>query len=67
MDSINSDSDNQKEKIVSQFSDESKDKHEDKQQDSESQKSDKTDGDQKEDIRNENYSKKSFWSRLFGN
>lgn len=67
MDSINSDSDNQKEKIVSQFSDESKDKHEDKQQDSESQQSDKIDGEQKEDIRNENHSKKSFWSRLFGN
>ncbi|OFS48526.1 replication-associated protein, partial [Staphylococcus sp. HMSC075H09] len=33
MDSINSNSDNQKEKIVSQFSDESKDKHEDKQED----------------------------------
>ncbi|MEB5762536.1 DUF536 domain-containing protein [Staphylococcus haemolyticus] len=67
MDSINSDSGNQKEKIVSQFSDESKDKHEDKQQDSESQQSDKIDGEQKEDIRNENHSKKSFWSRLFGN
>ncbi|WP_180542480.1 DUF536 domain-containing protein [Staphylococcus haemolyticus] len=67
MDSINSDSDNQKEKIVSQFSDESKDKHDDKQQDSESQQSDKIDGEQKEDIRNENHSKKSFWSRLFGN
>ncbi|MGZ2418126.1 chromosome segregation ATPase [Staphylococcus caledonicus] len=67
MDSINSDPDNQKEKIVSQFSDESKDKHEDKQQDSESQQSDKIDGEQKEDIRNENHSKKSFWSRLFGN
>lgn len=67
MDSINSDSDNQKEKIVSQFSDESKDKHEDKKQDSESQQSDKIDGEQKEDIRNENHSKKSFWSRLFGN
>ncbi|MGS5449702.1 DUF536 domain-containing protein [Staphylococcus aureus] len=67
MDSINSDSDNQKEKIVSQFSDESKDKHEDNQQDSESQQSDKIDGEQKEDIRNENHSKKSFWSRLFGN
>ncbi|MBF2262683.1 DUF536 domain-containing protein [Staphylococcus capitis] len=67
MDSINSDSDNQKEKIVSQFSDESKDKHEDKQQDSESQQSDKIDGEQKENIRNENHSKKSFWSRLFGN
>lgn len=67
MDSINSDSDNQKEKIVSQFSDESKDKHENKQQDSESQQSDKIDGEQKEDIRNENHSKKSFWSRLFGN
>ena len=67
MDSINSDSDNQKEKIVSQFSDESKDKHEDKQQDNESQQGDKIDDEQKEDIRNEKHSKKSFWSRLFGN
>ena len=57
MDSINNDSDSQKEKMVSHFRDESKDKHEDKQQDSE----------QKEDIRNENHSKKSFWSKLFGN
>lgn len=66
-DSINSDSDNQKEKIVSHFRDESKDKHEDKQQDSEPQQGNKIDGEQKEDIRNENHSKKSFWSKLFGN
>ena len=67
MDSINSNSDNQKEKIVSQFSDESKDKHEDKQEDSESKQSDKIDDEQKKDIRIENHSKKSLWSRLFGN
>ena len=67
MDSINSNSDNQKEKIVSQFSDESKDKHEDKQEDSESKQSDKIDDVQKKDIRIENHSKKSLWSRLFGN
>lgn len=46
-DSIKVDSDNQEEKKVSKFSDESKDTN--------------------EDIRNENHSKKSFWSRLFGN
>lgn len=67
MDSINSDSDSQKEKIVSHFRDESKDKHEDNQQDSEPQQGNKIDGEQKEDIRNENHSKKSFWSKLFGN
>lgn len=67
MDSINSDSDSQKEKMVSHFRDESKDKHEDNQQDSEPQQGNKIDGEQKEDIRNENHSKKSFWSRLFGN
>ena len=67
MDSINSDSDSQKEKMVSHFRDESKDKHEDKQQDSELQQGNKIDGEQKEDIRNENHSKKSFWSKLFGN
>ncbi|GGG99028.1 DUF536 domain-containing protein [Staphylococcus haemolyticus] len=67
MDSINNDSDNQKEKMVSHFRDESKDKHEDKQQDSEPQQGNKIDGEQKEDIRNENHSKKSFWSKLFGN
>lgn len=67
MDSINSDSDSQKEKMVSHFRDESKDKHEDKQQDSEPQQGNKIDGEQKEDIRNENHSKKSFWSKLFGN
>ena len=67
MDSINNDSDSQKEKIVSHFRDESKDKHEDKQQDSEPQQGNKIDGEQKEDIRNENHSKKSFWSKLFGN
>ena len=61
MDSINNDSDSQKEKMVSHFRDESKDKHEDKQQ------GNKIDGEQKEDIRNENHSKKSFWSKLFGN
>lgn len=67
MDSINNDSDSQKEKMVSHFRDESKDKHEDKQQDSEPQQGNKLDGEQKEDIRNENHSKKSFWSKLFGN
>lgn len=60
MDSINNDSDSQKEKMVSHFRDESKDKHEDKQQDSELQQGNKIDGEQKEDIRNENHSKKSF-------
>ncbi|WP_368904232.1 DUF536 domain-containing protein [Staphylococcus haemolyticus] len=67
MNSINSDSDSQKEKMVSHFRDESKDKHEDNQQDSEPQQGNKIDGEQKEDIRNENHSKKSFWSKLFGN
>jgi hypothetical protein len=70
MDSINSDSDSQKEKMVSHFRDESKDKHEDNQQDSEPQQGNKiNDGEQKEDIRNENHSKKKkdFWSKLFGN
>jgi acetolactate synthase regulatory subunit len=67
MDSINSDSDSQKEKMVSHFRDESKDKHGDNQQDSEPQQGNKIDGEQKEDIRNENHSKKSFWSKLFGN
>jgi hypothetical protein len=67
MDSINNDSDSQKEKMVSHFRDESKDKHEDKQQDSELQQGNKIDGEQKEDIRNENHSKKIFWSKLFGN
>lgn len=67
MDSINSDSDSQKEKMVSHFRDESKDKHEDNQQDSEPQQGNKIDGEQKEDIRNENHSKKSFLSKLFGN
>ncbi|NGL13061.1 DUF536 domain-containing protein [Staphylococcus aureus] len=67
IDSINSDSDSQKEKMVSHFRDESKDKHEDNQQDSEPQQGNKIDGEQKEDIRNENHSKKSFWSKLFGN
>jgi acetolactate synthase regulatory subunit len=67
MDSINNDSDSQKEKMVSHFRDESKDKHEDKQQDSELQQGNKIDGEQKEDIRNENHLKKSFWSKLFGN
>nr|WP_134954413.1 DUF536 domain-containing protein [Staphylococcus haemolyticus] len=60
MDSINNDSDSQKEKMVSHFRDESKDKHEDKQQDSELQQGNKIDGEQKEDIRNENHSKKKF-------
>jgi acetolactate synthase regulatory subunit len=58
MDSINNDSDSQKEKMVSHFRDESKDKHEDKQQVSELQQGNKIDGEQKEDIRNENHSKK---------
>ena len=40
------------------FRDESKDKHEDNQQDSEPQQGNKIDGEQKEDIRNENHSKK---------
>ena len=40
--------------MVSHFRDESKDKHEDKQQ------GNKIDGEQKEDIRNENHSKKVF-------
>ena len=66
MDSINSDSDSQKKKMVSHFRDESKDKHEDNQQDSEPQQGNKIDGEQKEDIRNENHSKK-FLSKLFGN
>ena len=65
-DSIEIDSDNQEEKIVSQFSDASKDKNEYKQQNSELTKDDKLD-DQKEDKINEIHSKKSFWRRLFGN
>lgn len=65
-DSIKIDSDNQEEKIVSQFSDASKDKNEYKQQNSELTKDDKLD-DQKEDMINEIHSKKSFWRRLFGN
>ena len=65
-DSIKIDSDNQEEKIVSQFSDTSKDKNEYKQQNSELTKDDKLD-DQKEDMINEKHSKKSFWSRIFGN
>ena len=65
-DSIKIDSDNQEEKIVSQFSDASKDKNEYKQQNSELTTDDKLD-DQKEDMINENHSKKSFWSRIFGN
>ena len=65
-DSIKIDSDNQEEKIVSQFSDSSKDKNEYKQQNSELTKDDKLD-DQKEDMINEIHSKKSFWRRLFGN
>lgn len=64
--SIKIDSDNQEEKIVSQFSDTSKDKNEYKQQNSELTKDDKLD-DQKEDMINEKHSKKSFWSRIFGN
>ena len=64
--SIKIDSDNQEEKIVSQFSDASKDKNEYKQQNSEFTKDDKLD-DQKEDMINEIHSKKSFWKRLFGN
>ena len=52
--------------MVSHFRDESKDKHEDKQQDSESKQGNKIDDEQKKDIRNENHSKK-FWSKLFGN
>lgn len=65
-DSIKIDSDNQEEKIVSQFNDANKDKNEYKQQNSELTKDDKLD-DQKEDMINENHSKKSFWSRIFGN
>ncbi|MCO6280375.1 DUF536 domain-containing protein [Staphylococcus epidermidis] len=65
-DSIKIDSDNQEEKIVSQFSDASKDKNEYKQQNSELTTDDKLD-DQKEDMINEIHSKKSFWRRLFGN
>lgn len=65
-DSIKIDSDNQEEKIVSQFSDVSKEKNEYKQQNSELTKDDKLD-DQKEDMINEIHSKKSFWRRLFGN
>ena len=65
-DSIKIDSDNQEEKIVSQFSDASKDKNEYKQQNSELTTDDKID-DQKEDMINEIHSKKSFWRRLFGN
>ena len=65
-DSIKIDSDNQEEKIVSQFSDASKDKNEYNQQNSELTIDDKLD-DQKEDIINEIHSKKSFWRRLFGN
>ena len=65
-DFIKNDSDNQEEKIVSQFSDASKDKNEYKQQNSELTKDDKLD-DQKEDMINEIHSKKSFWRRLFGN
>ena len=67
MDSKKIDSDSQEEKIVSQFSDVSKGKNEYKQQNSESQQDVKLNGDQKEDIVNENHSKKSFWRRLFGN
>lgn len=66
-DSIKVDSDSQEEKIVSQFSDASKDNNEYKQQNNESQQDDKIKDEQNEDIRNENHSKKSFWSRLFGN
>lgn len=65
-DSIKIDSDNQEEKIVSQFSDASKDKNEYNQQNSELTTDDKLD-DQKEDIINEIHSKKSIWRRLFGN
>ena len=65
-DSIKIDSDNQEEKIVSQFSVASKDKNEYKQQNSELTTDDKLD-DQKEDMINEIHSKKSFWRRLFGN
>ncbi|MGC7720132.1 DUF536 domain-containing protein [Staphylococcus epidermidis] len=66
-DSTKVDSDSQEEKIVSQFSDASKDNNEYKQQNNESQQDDKIKDEQNEDIRNENHSKKSFWSRLFGN
>ena len=65
-DSIKIDLDNQEEKIISQFSDASKDKNEYKQQNSELTTDDKLD-DQKEDMINEIHSKKSFWRRLFGN
>lgn len=65
-DSIKVDSDNQEEKKVSQFSDASKDEKEYKQQNRELTKDDKL-VDQKEDTINENHSKKSFWSRIFGN
>lgn len=65
-DSIKIDSDNQEEKIVSQFNDASKDKNEYKQQNSELTTDDKLD-DQKEDMINEIHSKKSIWRRLFGN
>ncbi|MBX5317034.1 MULTISPECIES: DUF536 domain-containing protein [Staphylococcus] len=65
--SIKTESDNQDEKIVSQFSDVSKDTNEDKQQNNDLQHGDQIDDAQKEDIRNENHAKKSFWSRLFGN
>lgn len=65
-DSIKIDSDNQEEKIVSQFSDASKDKNEYKQQNSELTTDDKSD-DQKEGMINEIHSKKSIWRRLFGN
>lgn len=65
-DSIKIDSDNQEEKIVSQFSDASKDKNEYKQQNSELTTDDKLD-DQKEGMINEIHSKKSIWRRLFGN
>ena len=66
-DSIKIDSDNQEENKVSQFSDAIKDTNDDKQQNNESQQDDKIKDEQNEDIRNENHSKKSFWSRLFGN
>ncbi|WP_422785325.1 DUF536 domain-containing protein [Staphylococcus chromogenes] len=66
-DSIKSDLDSQEEKIVPQFSDASKETNEYKQQNSESQQGNKVDDAQKENIRNENHAKKSFWSRLFGN
>ncbi|HDJ7625361.1 DUF536 domain-containing protein [Staphylococcus devriesei] len=65
--SIKTESDKQDEKIVSQFSDVGKDTNEDKQQNNDLQHGDQIDDAQKEDIRNENHAKKSFWSRLFGN